>query len=90
MIDYKGTLFFVSHDRYFINRIATKVVELSEDGTRLYLGDYDYYLEKKQEEEELAEYEKEEEPQEKTISAGKKILCNQKSSKNKYAPCNEK
>ncbi|KFN90629.1 ATP-binding component of an ABC superfamily transporter [Tetragenococcus muriaticus PMC-11-5] len=46
LIDYEGTLFFVSHDRYFINRTATKVVELSEDGSHLYLGDYDYYLEK--------------------------------------------
>jgi ATP-binding cassette subfamily F protein 3 len=50
LIDYEGTLFFVSHDRYFINRIATKVIELSENGSKLYLGDYDYYLEKKQEE----------------------------------------
>lgn len=54
LIDYEGTLLFVSHDRYFINRIATKVIELSEQGSKLYLGDYDYYLEKKQEEEELA------------------------------------
>lgn len=55
LIDYDGTLLFVSHDRYFINRIATKVVELSENGSKMYLGDYDYYLEKKQEEEEIAE-----------------------------------
>lgn len=54
LIDYQGTILFVSHDRYFINRIATKVVELSESGSKLYLGDYDYYLEKKKEEEELA------------------------------------
>ena len=54
LIDYEGTILFVSHDRYFINRIATKVVELSEKGSTLYLGDYDYYLEKKQEEEEIA------------------------------------
>ncbi|ALS01196.1 multidrug ABC transporter ATP-binding protein [Enterococcus silesiacus] len=54
LIDYDGTLLFVSHDRYFINRIATKVIELSETGSKLYLGDYDYYLEKKKEEEELA------------------------------------
>ncbi|MBL1228091.1 ABC-F family ATP-binding cassette domain-containing protein [Enterococcus sp. BWB1-3] len=54
LIDYEGTLLFVSHDRYFINRIATKVIELSEKGSKLYLGDYDYYLEKKKEEEELA------------------------------------
>ena len=55
LIDYDGTLLFVSHDRYFINRIATKVIELSENGSKVYLGDYDYYLEKKQEEEEMAE-----------------------------------
>ncbi|AVK86369.1 multidrug ABC transporter ATP-binding protein [Lysinibacillus sp. B2A1] len=55
LIDYPGTLLFVSHDRYFINRIATKVVELSGDGSFEYLGDYDYYLEKKQELLELAQ-----------------------------------
>ncbi|KAF1295685.1 multidrug ABC transporter ATP-binding protein [Enterococcus sp. JM4C] len=55
LIDYEGTLLFVSHDRYFINRLATKVIELSETGSKLYLGDYDYYLEKKREEEEIAE-----------------------------------
>lgn len=54
LIDYEGTLLFVSHDRYFINRIATKVIELSESGSKLYLGDYDYYIEKKKEEAELA------------------------------------
>lgn len=54
LIDYEGTLLFVSHDRYFINRIANKVIELSPTGSRLYLGDYDYYLEKKKEEEEIA------------------------------------
>lgn len=49
LIDYQGTLLFVSHDRYFINRVATKVVELSSSGSHLYLGDYDYYLMKKAE-----------------------------------------
>lgn len=49
LIDFEGTLLFVSHDRYFINRLATKVIELSEDGATLYLGDYDYYLQKKAE-----------------------------------------
>ncbi|WP_071461346.1 ABC-F family ATP-binding cassette domain-containing protein [Bacillus massilinigeriensis] len=53
LIDYPGTLLFVSHDRYFINRIATKVYEMSASGVTEYLGDYDYYIEKKQEQEEL-------------------------------------
>ncbi|MEX2784531.1 ABC-F family ATP-binding cassette domain-containing protein [Streptococcus sp. H49] len=51
LIDFDGTLIFVSHDRYFINRVATKVLEISAAGSRLYLGDYDYYLSKKAESE---------------------------------------
>lgn len=58
LIDFDGTLLFVSHDRYFINRVATKVLEISETGSTLYLGDYDYYLEKKAELEELQEAKK--------------------------------
>lgn len=54
LIDFDGTLLFVSHDRYFINRLATKLLEITEKGSTLYLGDYDYYLEKKAELEELA------------------------------------
>lgn len=49
LITFDGTLLFVSHDRYFINRIATKVLEISETGSTLYLGDYDYYVAKKAE-----------------------------------------
>ncbi|EIC78787.1 ribosomal protection-like ABC-F family protein [Streptococcus oralis] len=49
LIDFDGTLLFVSHDRYFINRVATHVLELSENASTLYLGDYDYYVEKKAE-----------------------------------------
>ena len=51
--DFPGTLIFVSHDRYFINRIATKVIDISATGTTEYLGDYDYFIEKKLEQEEL-------------------------------------
>ena len=51
--DFPGTIVFVSHDRYFINRIATKVIDISSKSAVEYLGDYDYYLEKKQEQEEL-------------------------------------
>lgn len=53
LIDYPGTILFVSHDRYFINRIATKVIELSSSLASEFLGDYDYYIEKKLEFEEL-------------------------------------
>ncbi|MFC6164480.1 ABC-F family ATP-binding cassette domain-containing protein [Lactiplantibacillus dongliensis] len=52
--DFDGTLLFVSHDRYFINQVATSVVEVSPSGTELFLGDYDYYLDKKQEQAEMA------------------------------------
>lgn len=62
LIDFDGTLLFVSHDRYFINRVATQVLELSEEGSTLYLGDYDYYLEKKAELEALATAQAEAEP----------------------------
>lgn len=71
LIDYEGTLLFVSHDRYFINRIATKVIELSENGSKVYLGDYDYYLEKKKEEEEIAELLAAEQPEVSTPSTNK-------------------
>lgn len=60
LIDYPGTILFVSHDRYFINRIATKVIELSSNKATEYLGDYDYYVEKKLEFEELKALEKKE------------------------------
>ncbi|HAQ06358.1 MAG TPA: multidrug ABC transporter ATP-binding protein, partial [Bacillus bacterium] len=53
LIDYPGTILFVSHDRYFINRIATKVLELNRKGATEFLGDYDYFIEKKLEQEEL-------------------------------------
>ncbi|MGB9679635.1 MAG: ribosomal protection-like ABC-F family protein [Thermoanaerobacteraceae bacterium] len=47
--EYSGTLLFVSHDRYFIDKIATKVLILSKNGVEEYLGNYSYYLEKKSE-----------------------------------------
>jgi len=45
---FDGTMLFISHDRYFINRIATKVVEVREGRLWEYAGDYDYYLEKRE------------------------------------------
>ena len=44
---YKGTVLYVSHDRYFINRTASRILELSDGRLTCYLGNYDYYLEKK-------------------------------------------
>lgn len=51
---YDGTVFYISHDRYFINRTAEKILELTPDGAQVYLGNYDYYLEKKAEQAALA------------------------------------
>ncbi|MDC6159909.1 ABC-F family ATP-binding cassette domain-containing protein [Bacillus sp. GX] len=76
LIDYPGTLLFVSHDRYFINRVTTTVVELSTEGAQEYLGDYDYYVEKKNEMIERAEFEQQEQqenqaPVQKTVAQEK-------------------
>lgn len=46
---YEGTVIYISHDRYFINKTAEKILELTPDGVALYAGNYDYYLEKKAE-----------------------------------------
>jgi ATP-binding cassette subfamily F protein 3 len=49
LINYEGTILVVSHDRYFLNKVVNKIYDLSEDGAFEYLGNYDYYLEKKAE-----------------------------------------
>lgn len=46
--DYEGTVFYVSHDRYFINRTATRILDLSPEGIVNYKGNYTYYLEQKE------------------------------------------
>ena len=48
-MNYEGTLFVISHDRYFLNRVTDKILELTPEGLKEYLGNYDYYLEKKNE-----------------------------------------
>lgn len=53
LIDYEGTLLFISHDRYFLNKMAERIVELSPTGANVYLGNYDDYVEKKQEQLEI-------------------------------------
>ena len=52
--DYEGTVFFISHDRYFIDKIATRILEVTPHGVVSYLGNYSDYIEKKQQ---LAELE---------------------------------
>ncbi len=46
LADYTGTMLIVSHDRYFINKLATRILELKKDGITEYLGNYDYYVER--------------------------------------------
>lgn len=63
LLDYPGTILFVSHDRYFINKITHQVVELRKNKATVYLGDYDYYMEKKLEEKERQEIHSPEPPE---------------------------
>ncbi|MEG6520580.1 ABC transporter ATP-binding protein [Desulfotomaculum sp. 1211_IL3151] len=49
LLDYPGTILFVSHDRYFLNKMASRIIELNPTGVTSYLGNYDYYLAKKAE-----------------------------------------
>lgn len=48
LLDFPGTLLLVSHDRYFLNKIPNRILELTEQGVNNFLGGYDYYMEKKQ------------------------------------------
>ena len=54
LADYSGTLLIISHDRYFINKLADRVLVMTPDGMREYLGNYDYYLERTKAEREQA------------------------------------
>ncbi|USS93606.1 ABC-F family ATP-binding cassette domain-containing protein [Fructilactobacillus ixorae] len=62
LLDFQGTILFVSHDRYFINKLATHIVELSATGSATYMGNYDYYRAKKAEEAEIAAHEQPQQP----------------------------
>lgn len=55
--NYNGTLFVISHDRYFLNTVTDKILELSKEGMEEFLGNYDYYVEKKNQIEEVEEEE---------------------------------
>ncbi|MDR3225769.1 MAG: ABC-F family ATP-binding cassette domain-containing protein [Clostridiales Family XIII bacterium] len=49
LLEYSGTVLVVSHDRYFLNKVPTRIAELTPDGLVFYSGKYDYYMEKKNE-----------------------------------------
>lgn len=49
LINYDGTVFIISHDRYFLNKATNKILDLSKEGITEYLGNYNYYLKKKNE-----------------------------------------
>lgn len=49
MADYDGTILAISHDRYFLNKTCNKIFQLTRDGVNVYLGNYDYYIEKTEE-----------------------------------------
>lgn len=55
LINFNGTIIFVSHDRYFINKVASRIIEITENEVTEYIGDYAYYLEKKQEKQTIIE-----------------------------------
>ena len=63
LVNYTGTIFTISHDRYFLNKVVDKILVLGEDGVTEYLGNYDYYIEKKRQ---LSEMNKEENTETKT------------------------
>ncbi len=65
LCQYEGTVFYVSHDRYFINQTATRILELENQNLDVYLGNYEYYLQKKEEKQQKTEEQK--------LEAGKKI-----------------
>ncbi|MDQ1911614.1 ABC-F type ribosomal protection protein [Paenibacillus sp. GD4] len=70
LIDYEGTLLFISHDRYFLNKMAERMLELSPQGVSAYFGNYDDYVEKKQELAEMELLRQEQEAARRSAAAG--------------------
>ncbi|MFG6121270.1 ABC-F family ATP-binding cassette domain-containing protein [Thalassobacillus sp. B23F22_16] len=77
LVDFPGTIIFVSHDRYFINKIATQIFEMKPGESRMFLGDYDYYIGKKQEEYELEQLESQDRQQETSTTPDTKTSFHQ-------------
>jgi len=70
--EFEGTLCFISHDLHFIKQVATKIVEINNGILTQYPGDYDYYIQKKKDQEVLKEVKKKEKKEEKTSTILKK------------------
>lgn len=60
LLDYEGTMLIVSHDRYFINKLATRILELTPNGINNYPGNYEYYLEHRVEPQQVQKQQKKE------------------------------
>src|SRR5699024_1669892 len=74
LLQFKGTILFVSHDRYFINKLADEIIELEKNGLTVYLGNYYYYREKKAEQEAILEMEKQPADRSEERRVGKETL----------------
>jgi len=84
--NYMGTVLYISHDRYFINSTADKILELTQGGVELFLGDYDYYLEKKLENSAATTAVKDEKIKKSQVKAAAAAIKNQKAA---IAKCEE-
>lgn len=84
--NYTGTIFTISHDRYFLNTVVDKILVLSENGVTEYLGNYDYYVNKKRETDEISAITEVEEKTKTQLKEEKKKEKEQreKEKKNKY------
>lgn len=71
--EYTGTVFYVSHDRYFVNQTATRILELEQGSLTEYKGNYDYYMEKKQEKLSISTEQTEQSSSTSTADAGTKL-----------------
>lgn len=84
LIDFEGTLLFISHDRYFLNKMAERVLELHPGGIDQYLGNYDDYVEKKKELEAIALEEAELASAKASRNADREALATEKGTASSY------
>ena len=83
LLDYEGTMLIVSHDRYFINKLATRILELTPSGINNYPGNYEYYLEHRVEPQQVQKQQKKESPTVNTYKLKKEQAANLRKLKTK-------